>query len=78
MKFANSLRTVLLGVVIGAVTLVVGCTGVRVRRLRSERPSQCVGLLRMGRSKSKLVPQTDGPSRHLRWQWSVALLQLIA
>jgi len=28
--------------------------------------------------KIKLVPESYGPSRHLRGQWSVALLQVIA
>jgi hypothetical protein len=32
----------------------------------------------MGRSKSKLVPESYGPSRHLRGPWTVALLQVIA
>jgi hypothetical protein len=32
----------------------------------------------MGRSKSKLVPESYGPSRRLRGPWTVALLQVIA
>src|SRR5215467_4729339 len=58
--------------------LIVGCTGIRTRRLRSQLPSQCIWPMRMGRSKSKLVPESYGPSRHLRGPWSVALLQVIA
>jgi hypothetical protein len=57
--------------------LIVGCTGIRARRLRSQLPSQCVWPMRMGRSKSKLVPENYGPSRHLRGRWKVALLQVI-
>ena len=78
MKFMKSLRTVLLGVAIAAATLIVGCTGIRARRLRFQSPSQCVGPMRMGRSKSKLVPESYGPSRHLRGPWAVALLPVIA
>jgi len=37
-----------------------------------------VGPMRMGRSKSKLVPESYGPSRRLRGPWTVALLQVIA
>src|SRR5215469_17889699 len=57
--------------------LIVRCTGIRARRLRSQLPSQCVWPMRMGRSESKLVPESYGPSRHLRGPWSVALLQMI-
>ena len=77
MKFMKSLRT-------GRRRdccrhLIVGCTGgIRARRLRSQPPSQCVWLMRMGRSTSTLVPENYGPSRYLRGRWSVALLQVIA
>ena len=72
----KSLRTVLLGVAIAAATLssvapasaLGGC---------AQLPSQCVWPMRMGRSTSKLVPESYGPSRHLRGPWSVALLQVI-
>lgn len=43
-----------------------------------ELPSQCVWLLRMGRSKSKLVRGTYGPCGHLHGQWCVALHRVIA
>jgi hypothetical protein len=33
--------------------------------------------MRMGRSKSKLVPESYGPSRRLRGPWKVALLQVM-
>jgi hypothetical protein len=33
--------------------------------------------MRMGRSKSKLVPENDWPSRRLRGPWTVALLQVM-
>jgi hypothetical protein len=49
-----------------------------LRWLRSEPPSQCVGPLRMGWSKSKLVPKAYGPYRRSHGQWKPALLQVIA
>jgi hypothetical protein len=67
----KSLRIVLLG-----HHLVIDGTGIRPRRLRSQLPSQCVRPMRMGRSKSRLVPESYGPSRHLCRPWSVALLQV--
>ena len=33
--------------------------------------------MRMGRSKRRLVPEKDGPSRHLRGPRNMALLQVM-
>ena len=71
MKFMTSFKAVLLGLAIAAATLWSAA-------LRSQLPSQCVWPMRMGRSKSKLVPKNYGTSRRLRGPWSVALLQVIA
>ena len=51
-------------------------TCVRVRRLRSEPPSQRDGRMRLGRSKSRLVPEKNRPSSHAYAQWDIALLSL--
>jgi hypothetical protein len=46
-----------------------GYACIRVRRLRSEPPSRRAGPLRLGRSKSSLVPETHGPCSRERSQW---------
>src|SRR5277367_3083301 len=50
---------------------IVGYACVRVGRLRSEPSSQWVGLLRLGRSKCRLVPGKDGPYSHSYAHWYV-------
>src|SRR5579863_3157043 len=52
---------------------IIGDACVRVRRLRSELPSQWVGPMRMGRPKSRLVYGGDGPSRRSYARWDDAL-----
>ena len=61
---------------LGASTVISSAAnaGIRVRQLRSKRSSQWVGPMRMGRSKSKLVPETYGPSRYLCRRWNLAML----
>lgn len=48
------------------------------RWLRPEPPPQCVGLLRLGWSKSSLVLKAYRPSGRSHAQWEPALLPLIA
>ena len=38
-----------------------------------EPPSQRLGPVRLGRSKSGLVPENNRPSRHTHAQWDIAL-----
>ena len=67
----------LLGVVIISATLSSAISpSVRVRRLRSEPPSQWMGPMRMGGSKSRLVRETNRPSSHAYAQWDIALLSV--
>ena len=47
-----------------------------VRRLRSEPPSQWMGPMRLGRSKSRLVPKKNAPSSDACSQWDIALLSV--
>ena len=53
-----------------------GDAGVRVRRLRSERPSRWVRPMRLRRSKRGLVPETYGPSSRSRPRWEAGLLSV--
>jgi hypothetical protein len=53
--------------------MVGGYTRIRVRRLRSKRPSQWVRSLRLRRSKSGLVHSKDGPCSHPHARWDDAL-----
>jgi hypothetical protein len=57
--------------------IIGGYACVRVRRLRSEPPSQQRdGRMHMGWPKSGLVHETYGPSRHSYAQWEFALRQV--
>ena len=58
--------------------IVSDLAGVRVRRLRSEPPSQCVGRVLVGRAKSKLVPENYGPHCRSYAKRNAALFQVIA
>src|ERR1700734_2943387 len=49
---------------------------VRVRRLRSESPSQWMGRMRLGRPESRLVLEKNWPSGHAHAQWDIALLSV--
>jgi hypothetical protein len=53
-----------------------GYACVCVRRLRSEPPSQSVGPLRLGRSKSSLVPETHGPCSRSWSQWDAVVYEV--
>ena len=67
----------LLGVVLDFRHSIIGdYARVRVRRLRSEPPSQRMGLMRMGRSKSRLVPEKNRPSSYAYARWDIALLSV--
>ena len=53
-----------------------GYACVRVRRLRSESPSRPGGPLRLGRSKSSLVPETHGPCSCSWSQWDAVVYEV--
>jgi len=53
--------------------IICGHAGVRVGRLRSERPSQLGGPMCLRWSKLKLAPETYGPYRRSRSRWDDAL-----
>ena len=70
MNFIKSLRLVLLGVAMAAATLSSVEPASALGGCGCQPPSQCVGPMRMGWSKRRLVPAKDGSSRHLRGPWN--------
>jgi hypothetical protein len=66
----------LLGIVLISATLSSAVTPVFALGGWSEPPSQWMGRMRLGRSKSRLVLEKNWSSSHAYAQWDIALLSV--